>query len=75
MVDVLIIPRRVVARLSDLSPEEVIDLFLSVQNVGNVLEKAYKAKALTISLQVSTPPLPVLPIHPSRTLVSRMYTT
>lgn len=50
-VDVLIIPRRVVSRFADLKPEEVTDLFLSVQHVGNVLEKAYHAHSLTISIQ------------------------
>lgn len=44
-------PRRVVPRLADLEPEEVTDLFLSVQQVGKVLEKAYNAQSLTISLQ------------------------
>ena len=34
---VLLIPRRVVARLGDLSPEEVGDLFSSVQRVARVL--------------------------------------
>ena len=47
----LVIPRRVVFRLSDLDPEEVTDLFLSVQHVGKVLEKAYNAQSLTISIQ------------------------
>jgi bis(5'-adenosyl)-triphosphatase len=48
---VLLIPRRVVPRLADLNQEEITDLFLSVQQVGNIIEKAYHAKALTISLQ------------------------
>lgn len=37
--------------MSDLTSDEVSDLFLSVQRVGAVLEKAYKAQALTVSLQ------------------------
>lgn len=37
--------------MSDLNSEEVSDLFLSVQTVGRVLEKAYKAQSLTMSLQ------------------------
>lgn len=53
--DVLIIPRRVVPRLADLQTAEVADLFLAVQQVGTVIESAYKASALTISLQVSHP--------------------
>ncbi|ORY25803.1 HIT-like domain-containing protein, partial [Naematelia encephala] len=52
--DILIIPRRVVPRLSDLKAEEVSDLFLSVQKVGQAIERAYNAEALTISLQDGT---------------------
>ena len=52
-VDVLVVPKRVVPRLADLQPSEVTDLFLAVQHVGKVLEEVYKAKALTVSLQVS----------------------
>ncbi|GFZ42764.1 Ap4A hydrolase [Saitozyma sp. JCM 24511] len=48
---VLIIPQRVVPRLSDLRPEEVSDLFLTVQHVGRVLEQTFGSQALTISLQ------------------------
>jgi len=48
---VLVLPRRVVPRLADLDPEEVTDLFLSVQHVGKVLEKAYNGQSLTISIQ------------------------
>ena len=44
-------PRRVVARLSDLSNEEVADLFLTVQRVGRMVEKVYGASALNIALQ------------------------
>jgi bis(5'-adenosyl)-triphosphatase len=49
--DVLLLPRRVVPRLSDLNPDEVTDLFLSVQHVGRILEKAYNAQSMTISIQ------------------------
>ncbi|WVW79930.1 hypothetical protein I302_101901 [Kwoniella bestiolae CBS 10118] len=48
---VLIIPKRVVPRLSDLNPPEISDLFMTVQKVGKGLEKYYHAQALTISLQ------------------------
>ncbi|WVQ62796.1 uncharacterized protein L199_000944 [Kwoniella botswanensis] len=48
---VLIIPKRVVPRLSDLNPPEITDLFLTVQKVGKGLERYYNAQALTISLQ------------------------
>ena len=46
------IPRRVVPRLTDLHPEEITDLFLSVQRIGRVVEGAYKAQALSIAVQV-----------------------
>lgn len=45
-------PKRVVPRLADLEANEVSDLFLSVQHVGKVLEDVYKARAMTVSLQV-----------------------
>ncbi|WWC60093.1 uncharacterized protein I303_102657 [Kwoniella dejecticola CBS 10117] len=48
---VLILPKRVVPRLADLRPNEVSDLFLTVQKVGRGLEQYYKAQALTVSLQ------------------------
>ena len=44
---------RVVPRLADLSPDEITDLFLSVQKVGKVIEKEYGGQGLTISCQVS----------------------
>lgn len=52
--DVLIVPKRVVPRLADLEANEVSDLFLSVQHIGKVLEDVYKARAMTVSLQVGT---------------------
>lgn len=45
-------PKRVVPRLADLEANEVSDLFLSVQHIGKVLEDVYKARAMTVSLQV-----------------------
>jgi bis(5'-adenosyl)-triphosphatase len=48
---VLVISKRVVPRLNDLSIEEVHDLFQQVQIVGNVIEKVYHAQSLTICLQ------------------------
>ena len=50
--DVLVIPRRVVTRLKDLESHELADLMLSVQRVGNVIERVYGADALTIACQV-----------------------
>ncbi|QRV94835.1 Bis(5'-nucleosyl)-tetraphosphatase[asymmetrical] [Ceratobasidium sp. AG-Ba] len=48
---VLVIPNRVVPRVADLSPEELGDLFCTVQQVGNVVQKAFKGEALTIACQ------------------------
>ncbi|KAG9007808.1 hypothetical protein FRB94_001708 [Tulasnella sp. JGI-2019a] len=48
---VLVVPNRVVHRLSDLTHEEVSDLFGSVQKIGGVVEKVYKANALTVAVQ------------------------
>lgn len=48
---VLVSPRRVVPRLSDLSSEEVSDLFLTVQRVARMIEKTYDASAMNVALQ------------------------
>jgi len=48
---VLVIPTRPVPRLADLTPAEIASLFTSVQTVGNVVEKAYSADALTVACQ------------------------
>ena len=48
----LVIPKRVTPRLADLTPEEVSDLFMSVQTIGRIIEKATSAKSLTIACQV-----------------------
>ncbi len=48
---VLVIPRRRLARLADLTAEEVSDLFATVQRVGSVIERVYNGTALTIALQ------------------------
>ncbi|THH08478.1 hypothetical protein EW145_g2684 [Phellinidium pouzarii] len=49
--DVLVVPTRVVPRLTDLSSPEVAALFTSVQQVGRVVERAFGADALTIACQ------------------------
>lgn len=38
--------------MSDLTAEEVSDLFQSVQTIGKTIEKATSAKSLTIACQV-----------------------
>ena len=50
--DVLVIPSRVVPRLSDLTTSELASLMTSVQQVGRVIERLYEADALTIACQV-----------------------
>lgn len=52
---VLVIPTRHVARLADLTTPELTSLMSSVQQVGQVIEKAYNADALTIACQVILP--------------------
>ncbi|KAJ1302693.1 hypothetical protein OPQ81_003009 [Rhizoctonia solani] len=48
---VLVVPYRVVPRLSNLTPEEIADVFSMVQRVGNVVQKHYEAEGLTIACQ------------------------
>ncbi|KAG8900692.1 hypothetical protein FRB99_005808 [Tulasnella sp. 403] len=48
---VLVVPKRVVPRLSDLTPEEISDLFGSIQKVGLAIERAYSAQSLTVACQ------------------------
>lgn len=48
---VLVCPRRVAPRLSDLTSDEVSDLFLTVQRVGRMVEHVYKASGLNVAMQ------------------------
>ncbi|KXS18826.1 HIT-like protein [Gonapodya prolifera JEL478] len=48
---VLVLPRRVAFRFSDLTHEEVADLFLSVQTIGKVIENQYGGEGLTVAIQ------------------------
>ncbi|KAF8476845.1 HIT-like domain-containing protein [Kalaharituber pfeilii] len=48
---VLVCPNRVVPRLKDLDASEVIDLFLSVQKVGKIIEKVFQGESLNIAIQ------------------------
>lgn len=48
---ILVSPRRIVPRLSDLSHDEVTDLFLTVQRVARMLERVYHASSLNIAIQ------------------------
>lgn len=48
---VLIIPRRVVKRFSDLKSEEINDLFLSSQHICSKLQAFYNASAMSYAIQ------------------------
>ncbi|CAG8746396.1 15_t:CDS:2, partial [Racocetra persica] len=48
---VLVAPFRVVPRFSELTFEEISDLFSSAQTIGKVIEREYHATSLTIAIQ------------------------
>lgn len=48
---VLVSPRRPAKRMSDLNHAEVTDLFLTVQQVGRMVERFYGASSLNIAIQ------------------------
>jgi bis(5'-adenosyl)-triphosphatase len=48
---VLVSPRRIVPRFNDLSPAEVQDLFLTVQQVSRMIERVFDASSLNIAIQ------------------------
>ncbi|EED20746.1 HIT domain protein [Talaromyces stipitatus ATCC 10500] len=48
---VLVSPRRCVPRVSDLTPDETTDLFLTVRKVGRIIERVYGATSLNIAIQ------------------------
>ncbi|KAG8556259.1 hypothetical protein GDO81_017996 [Engystomops pustulosus] len=48
---ILVCPLRPVKRFKDLMPEEISDLFNTVQKVSNVVEKHFNGTSLTISMQ------------------------
>ena len=50
--DVLVVPKRIVPRLSDLTSEEIADAFQTANKIGSVIEKAFDGKSLTIAVQV-----------------------
>ena len=51
--DVLVSSIREAARFSDLSQEEVADLFVSTQMVSNAVKQEFNATSLSIAIQVS----------------------
>ncbi|KAJ5240279.1 hypothetical protein N7468_004898 [Penicillium chermesinum] len=48
---VLVCPRRVVSRVSNLTPAETSDLFLTVRRVSRMIERVYGASSLNIAIQ------------------------
>ncbi|KAL8904341.1 MAG: hypothetical protein Q9171_007081 [Xanthocarpia ochracea] len=48
---VLVSPLRPATRLSDLNHAEITDLFLTVQEVGRMVERVYGASSLNIAIQ------------------------
>lgn len=48
---VLVSPRRVVARVKELTPTEASDLFLTTRRVGRMIERVYDASSLNIAIQ------------------------
>lgn len=52
-IDVLLVPKRVVQRFTQLHPDEVSDLFKSVHTVSKLLEVKYRSDSLTILIQVN----------------------
>lgn len=48
---VLVCPQRSVKRMSELTPEEVYDVFLLAQKVGTVAQQIYSAASLTFAVQ------------------------
>ncbi|KAL3439499.1 HIT-like domain-containing protein [Aspergillus tetrazonus] len=51
---VLVSPRRVVPRVSDLTPPEAADLFLTMRRIGRMIERVYGASSLNIAIQDGT---------------------
>ena len=48
---VLVSPRRVVARVKELTPTEASDLFLTTRRVGRMIERVFGATSLNIAIQ------------------------
>lgn len=45
------LPKRNTPRLADLDNDETVDLMLSAQKIGNVVEKHYGCTSLTMTIQ------------------------
>ncbi|CAO3669615.1 unnamed protein product [Rhizopus stolonifer] len=48
---VLVLPKRNIPRLKDLSENEMVDFMLSAQKIGSVVEKHYLGTSLTMTIQ------------------------
>lgn len=51
---VLVCPRRLVPRFTDLTADETSDLWLTAQKVGSRIETFHNATSLTLAIQVTT---------------------
>ena len=57
------VPQRAVARFTELSPEEVSDLFCSAQTVGRAIEGHFGASSLTVAIQDGPEAGQSVPVH------------
>ncbi|KAJ8663874.1 hypothetical protein O0I10_000149 [Lichtheimia ornata] len=48
---ILVVSRRNVPRVKDLNPEEIADIMMSAQTIGNVVEKQFGCTSLTTVIQ------------------------
>ncbi|CAG8579042.1 1179_t:CDS:2 [Funneliformis caledonium] len=56
-------PIRVVQRYRDLNSDEVTDLFLSAQKIGQVVEREYQGTSLTLTIQATGQTVPHCHLH------------
>ena len=69
----LVCPTRPVPRITDLHTDELAELMRTVQRVGRVVERAYKADGLTIACQVRYTQHPPYHIHIFPSFFSFLY--
>lgn len=48
---VLVIPRRVVPRFKDMTPEEIGDMWVTAQKIAAAVEREYSATSVTFAIQ------------------------
>jgi bis(5'-adenosyl)-triphosphatase len=49
----LVVSRRLVPRFTELTPDEVADLFTSAQRIARMVETEYQAESITLAVQVT----------------------